>query len=305
MKTYLVLFSLLVVFPALTYGQANKLYYPACSSFSSDAPFDCYRNYEEMTQFLQDAATQYPDHARLSSLGQSYEGRELWLLTVTDFTAGSPESKPALWVDGGVDSDEVISTEAALGLIHKLLRDESQDIQDLLKTTTFYIAPNVIPDMSEVHHSTPIRPRDSTMKPWDDDGDGQVDEDPPEDLDGDNHALQMRVVDPDGAWVKSEEDDRYMRRRKLSDTGPFYSLYSEGIDNDGDGSYNEDWPGGIDPNRNYPGNWSASQNGSGPYPGSETEVRAMLDFILRSPQYCCFPTLSFIRRGHPTPTFRT
>ena len=283
MKKYLVLFSLLALFPVLTYGQANKLFYPACQAFSSDAPFDCYRNYEEMTQFLQDAASQHPDHARLSSLGQSYEGRELWLLTVTDFTSGPPESKPALWVDGGVDSDEVISTEAALGLIHRLLRDEGQDIQDLLNTTTFYIAPNVIPDMSEVHHATPIRPRDSTMKPWDDDGDGQMDEDPPEDLDGDNQALQMRVVDPDGGWVKSEEDDRYMRRRKMGDTGPFYALYSEGIDNDGDGAYNEDWPGGIDPNRNYPGNWSANQNGSGPYPGSEVEVRAMLDFIYDHP----------------------
>jgi len=137
--------------------------------------------------------------------------------------------------------------------------------------------------MSERHHKTPMRPRDSTMRPWDDDQDGQFDEDGPDDLDGDGQALQMRAEDPAGGWVTDEADPRLMRRRKPEDEGPFYSVYSEGLDDDNDGDYNEDWPGGVDPNRNYPGNWSLQQGGSGPYPGSEVELRAMLDFIYSHP----------------------
>ena len=262
---------------------SEKLFFDACERFSEDMTFDCYRDFAELEVFLQDVAEQYPERTSLSSLGKSYQGRDLWMLTVTNFETGPPESKPALWVDGGIDSDEVVSTEAALGLIHRLVTSDETHIKELLDRITFYIMPNVIPDMSELHHRSPIRPHDSTMKPWDEDNDGLFDEDPPEDLDGDNEALRMRVKDPVGRWVIDEKDDRLMRRRKLGDTGPFYSLYGEGIDNDGDGKYGEDWPGGIDPNRNYPGNWSASQNGAGPYPGSEVELRVSLDFIQDHP----------------------
>ena len=262
---------------------SEKLYFPKCSSFSKKMKFDCYRTYDEVVDFLKDANATYPKLTKLSSIGKSYEGRELWLLTITDFNYGNELEKPGIWIDGGVDSDEVISTETAIGLIHRLLTSGSKDISQLLKDNVFYILPNMIPDVSELHHMTPLRPRDSTMKPWDDDGDGKFDEDGPEDLDGDNMALQMRVEDESGNWVKDEKDSRLLRSRKPDDKGPFYKRYSEGIDNDGDGKFNEDWIGGIDPNRNYPGNWSYKQRGSGPYPGSEVELRSVLDFIYDHP----------------------
>ena len=283
-----VLFILLLCAPSVLNAQDypladEKLFFGACAPFSDNLVFDCYRDYAEVEQFLKDVSAAYPDLTELTSLGKSYQGRDLWLLTITNFKTGEPDTKPALWVDGGIDSDEVVSTEAALGLIHRLVTSADEDVMSLLDRTTFYIMPNIIPDMSELHHRSPIRPHDSTMKPWDEDNDGLFDEDPPEDLDGDNEALQMRVVDPVGQWVLNEEDDRLMRRRKLGDEGPFYSLYGEGIDNDGDGKYGEDWPGGIDPNRNYPGNWSANQNGAGPYPGSEVELQVSLAFIASHP----------------------
>lgn len=261
----------------------DKLFFGPCSSFSASMKFDCYRDYEEVAQFLTDVHAQYPNHTRLESIGKSYQGRDLWVLTVTNFSTGAPEDKPAIWVDGGIDSDEVVSTEVALGLIHRLLTNDDPIIKQLMKTRTFYIMPNMIPDGSEYQHHTPLRPRDSTLKPWDDDNDGKTDEDPPEDLDGDNMALSMRVEDPAGDWVKDEKDERLLRARKPDDTGPFYKRYSEGIDNDGDEKYNEDWPGGIDPNRNYPGNWSIKQRGSGPFPGSESELRTVLDFVHAHP----------------------
>ncbi len=270
---------------APTLGQAGpeKLFFPACAPFSEDVVFDCYRDYQEMTAFVQAAVLAYPGLAHLESLGRSFQGRELWLVTVTDGSTGSADSKPALWVDGGIDSDEVVATETALGLIHRLLTSDDARIRELLRSRAFYIAPNVMPDASELHHRSPIRPRDTTLRPWDDDGDGLADEDPPEDLDGDGQALQMRREDPLGDQVKDEADPRLMRARMAGDTGPFYTVYLEGTDNDDDGLYQEDRLGGIDPNRNYPGNWFIGQGGSGPFPGSEPGLRAMLEFVEAHP----------------------
>lgn len=264
-------------------ASSPKLYYGRCPAFEAGMTFDCYHGYDEVEGFLREAARRYPGLARLDSYGKSYAGRDLWVLTVTDFSTGDPATKPALWVDGGIDADEVVATEAALGLVHRLLTSNDPQVQALRRTRTFYIAPVVIPDVSELHHTTPQRPRDTTLRPWDDDADGLLDEDGPQDLDGDKQALQMRREDPSGGWVRDSRDARLMRPRRPGDTGPFYRLYPEGLDDDEDGEYGEDPVGGIDPNRNYPGNWSADQAGSGPFPGSESELRALLDFALAHP----------------------
>lgn len=262
----------------------EKLFFPACASYAESYVFDCYHDYAETEAFLRAAVEANPERATLGTLGTSHQGRELWYVTITDRSTGAPEEKPALWVDGGIDSDEVVSTEAALGLVHRLLTSDEPQVLELLRTRTFYIAPNVMPDASELHHRTPIRPRDTTLRPWDDDGDGLLDEDPPEDLDGDGQALQMRREHPLGALVADEDDPRLMRERRAGDEGPFYEVWLEGVDNDGDGRYQEDRWGGVDPNRNYPGNWSAAQGGAGPFAGSEAGIRALYDFALAHPE---------------------
>lgn len=260
-----------------------KLYFDPCPPFAPEMTFDCYHDFAEVEQFLRDAAAAYPELASLESIGKSYQGRDLWLLTITDRSGGDPSDKPAVWVDGGVDADEVVSIEAALGVVHRLLTSTDPEVADLLKRRTFYVAPAIIPDTSELHMRTPERPRDSTLRPWDDDGDGALDEDGVEDLDGDGQALTMRRENPNGDWTPSEEDQRVLRRRRPGDAGPFYERWTEGIDNDGDGEYQEDRPGGVDPNRNYPGNWSIGQRGNGPFAGSETEIRALMEFAAAHP----------------------
>jgi hypothetical protein len=73
-----------------------------------------------------------------------------------------------------------------------------------------------------------------------------------------------------------------MVRRNTGDVaGPFYDVFSEGIDDDGDGRFNEDGVGGIDMNRNFPRNWGLEfeQRGAGPFPLSEPETRATIEFL--------------------------
>ena len=63
--------------------------------------------------------------------------------------------------------------------------------------------------------------------------------------------------------------------------GDYFQVLTEGIDDDRDGLYNEDGLGGIDMNRNFPRNWGLEfeQAGAGPFPLSEPETRATIEFL--------------------------
>lgn len=64
-----------------------------------------------------------------------------------------------------------------------------------------------------------------------------------------------------------------------------WRVFSDGIDNDNDGRFNEDGVGGLDINRNWPSQWQQEniQGGAGPYPLSEPETRAVAEFLLSHP----------------------
>jgi len=59
-----------------------------------------------------------------------------------------------------------------------------------------------------------------------------------------------------------------------------YTLYWEGIDNDGDGFINEDGPGGVDLNRNFQHEYPYYGNAAGPHMVSEPESRGLMDFVI-------------------------
>ena len=70
--------------------------------------------------------------------------------------------------------------------------------------------------------------------------------------------------------------------------GEWRMLGSEGIDNDGDGRINEDTPGYLDMNRNYPFKWQPEyvQGGSGQFPLCARPTRAVADFVSSHPNIC-------------------
>ncbi len=55
---------------------------------------DRYYDDAGLTVALQTLATQFPELARLRSIGRSFEGREIWLLEVTNRATGPAEQKP-------------------------------------------------------------------------------------------------------------------------------------------------------------------------------------------------------------------
>ena len=259
--------------------------------------FAHYHKYDEIVEFLQKWEKDYPHLVSLYSVGKSFEGRDIWQITITNKSTGPDTDKPAMFIEGNRHSGEVTAAESALYFAWYVLTRYGQEpeITALVDTKALYVRVKNNPDGSELYLNTAQSNR-STVRPHDDDGDGLLDEDPPEDLDGDGLVLQMRqkVGDGKGDAVIDPNDPTGRLMKRVGAGKGNYRLSSEGIDNDGDGRMNEDGIGGIDLHRNYPENWRPepgldltgrgwTQGGAGEYPLSETETRAVVLFLLQHP----------------------
>jgi hypothetical protein len=118
----------------------------------------------------------------------------------------------------------------------------------------------------------------------DDDEDGKINEDGPDDIDGDGFITSFRYKDPKGNYIMDDEDPRLMIRLRGDQESDKekYSVIREDKDNDGDGKRGEDSEGGIDLNRNYPEGWWTDKGfagGTGDYPTSAPEIHAIAEFF--------------------------
>lgn len=248
-----------------------------------------YHDYTEATQLLQRLAAAHPRTARLRSLGPSFKGRQMWLLTITRFDKGDDAGKPAFWIDGAIHANEIQATQVTLYTAWYLLEMYGRNpfVTRLVDQRAFYLVPMMSPDSRDAHMHEPNStnsPR-SGQRPVDDDRDGLIDEDGPDDLDGDGHITQMRVRDPNGRWKAHEEYAHLMIRARDDEPGEYRLLGSEGLDNDGDGKVNEDGDGYYDPNRDWAWNWQPGyvQRGAHRYPFSLQENRVVADFVMEHP----------------------
>ncbi len=249
--------------------------------------FDRFYRYAELSAVLQDFVREYPQLAAIESIGKSHEGRDLWVLTITNIATGPAADKPAFWVDGNIHATEVAASAANLHFIHTLLHGYGSDneVTRALDTRAFYVCPRINPDGAEwALADRPKWVRSSTRPyPFDED---DIEGLSVEDIDGDGRILQMRIPDTNGLWKDHPEAPGLMVRREPTETGGrYYRVMPEGSV--------EGWDGytlrikknrqGLDLNRNFPASWRQEfeQLGAGPYPTSEPEVRAVVDFITR------------------------
>ena len=249
--------------------------------------FNTYYRFDDLTNFLEDWMARYSELFQLSTIGSSFEGREIWLATITNQATGPADEKPAYWVDANIHATELAPSSAALYLINKLLGEyeEDENIRYLLDTRAFYIVPRLNPDGAEwaladepkyIRSSTRPYPREDKL-----DGLHQ------EDIDGDGRILQMRLKDPHGPWKGHPEEPRLLTRREPDDlpAKDYYRLFTEGVIHNYDGVTIDVAPNleGLDLNRNFPVNWLPNEKGAGPFPTSEPEIRAAVQFITDHP----------------------
>ncbi len=241
---------------------------------------------EDISRRLVDA---YPELVTLESIGQSYEGREMWVLTVTNHQNKPHREKPGFWIDGNIHANEIQGSEIALYTAWYLVENygENDFITQLMDEKVFYIAPSINPDGREHYMKEPntvSSPRSGTV-PLDDDGDGKKDEDRLDDLNNDGDVTQMRRRNPYGRYIVCPEDPRRLVPAPPDEFGDFDLLGYEGIDRDGDGRVNEDRIGSYDPNRDWAWNWQPDhiQRGAFHYPFALPENRAVRDFVMDHP----------------------
>ncbi|HEX9794021.1 MAG TPA: M14 family metallopeptidase [Planctomycetota bacterium] len=250
-----------------------------------------YYDYDEILGLVDQLHAAWPGYVQVETIGESWEGRPMKVMTLTNHATGPHDAKPAMWVDGNVHGNEVQGAEAALYLAWWLLehQEDNPRARALLDTRTFYILPSQNPDGRDhwFHAANTASSSRSGVKPYDSDRDGQVDEDGYDDLDGDGEITQMRKRVPlgEGTHRQDPDDPRVLVPVRGEQLGDWLMLGSEGLDNDGDGRINEDGPGGYDMNRNWPTDWQPNhiQGGAGDYPFSYPETRAIGDFLLAHP----------------------
>jgi hypothetical protein len=275
-----------------------RVEYPAVRpKVPGEMDFAHYHTYGEVVEFLRAWEKRYPEIVSVYSVGKSFEGRDIWQMTITNKSTGPDTDKPAMFIEGNRHSGEVTAAESALYFAWKILADYGKDpeITRLVDTCALYVKVKNNPDGSELYLNTAQINR-STVRPHDDDGDGLLDEDASEDLDGDGRLLQMRrkVGEGKGDFIVDPADPTGRIMKRAGKGKGDYEVFQEGVDNDGDGKCNEDGIGGIDLHRNYVENWRPepgqdltgrgwTQHGAGAYPLSEPETRAVFQFLLQHP----------------------
>ncbi len=253
--------------------------------------YDHYFDYEEVTEMCRALTREYPHLTALSSIGKTYEGRDIWALTLTDPDTGAPESKAGFHMNGNLHAVELTSSMTVLHTVELLLSGFGRipAITRFLRDYTVYAIPRINADGAELCLKTPDTVRGSVEKFYGEE-EGLV----PEDMDGDGEILQMRILDPAGNWKISKCDPRVMEKRGPFDQeGPFYRVVPEGrVRGDDLVSLKTAQPQmALDPNREFPFEWSEKTSYgqkpvSGPEPLHDSEVRALHDFILAHPNIC-------------------
>ncbi|MCO5176232.1 MAG: M14 family metallopeptidase [Thermomicrobiales bacterium] len=251
---------------------------------------DRYYTWDLLTELLNEWVSAYPNLATCSSIGRSGEGRDIWVVTLTNQATGPDLEKPAYYIDANIHAAEVMTSSVALATIHYLLTRYDSDpvVRRLLDDTALYVIPRIAVDGSDQFLTSSAAER-SVARPFphglpDSTWDGLQ----PQDIDGDGLIGSMRIKDPSGPWKISARDDRIMRPRKPSEYGgEYYFVLPEG--------FIRNWKGGainlapsqsaLDFNRNFPADWQPhwQQPGSGPHPLSEPETQAVADFLQSHP----------------------
>ncbi len=243
---------------------------------AGDAAVGGYPNYDAFRLKMESIAQS--EFATLESLGQTLGKRDVYLLRIG---TGEVDEKPAVLVVGGVGATQLAGSVVVTDLAARLTKDAAEipEVKELLEQLTFYFIPRVSPDACEAFFRRPFEGRDTNERPSDDDGDGNCDEDGPDDLDGDGWITWMRIADPSGEYIPNPDDSRLLFKADPGKNHPLrYRLLAEGKDNDGDTKVNEDPPGGTAFNRNFTFAYAFFAEGAGPHQVSEVETRAVADF---------------------------
>ncbi len=239
-----------------------------------------YKSPEQVLSWIKQVEGKHPGVITSSNIANSPGERPLSLIRIGRKTKTNEPSWPSIFVAANLEGDRPLSTEGAIFLAEIILSDPAN-----YDSLNWFILPLGNPDAAAKYFKSPQLEDSRNDFPTNDDRDDQTDEDGVNDLNGDGWITKMRVKQPDGEWIISDSDPRIMKKAdpKKGEQG-VYKLYSEGTDDDGDGLYNEDGPGGTNVGINFPQLFQHFTADGGLFPGSTPESYAIMKFVFEHPE---------------------
>jgi len=108
-----------------------------------------YHTYSQMTTLLQTLTATYPSIMSMSSIGKTSEGRDLWMVKISD-NVSQQEAEPEVLFMGAHHGNEKPGYEVCLYFIQYLVEhyqnESTPEVREIINTTQIYILPMVNPD---------------------------------------------------------------------------------------------------------------------------------------------------------------
>ncbi|MBP2477282.1 murein tripeptide amidase MpaA [Crossiella equi] len=105
-----------------------------------------YHTYAELTSALRATQRDHPDIASLRSIGKTHEGRELWMVKISD-NVRADEDEPEVLFNCGQHAQEHLTVEMCLRVVHRLTTDPAA--RPLVDSREIWVIPSVNPDGAE------------------------------------------------------------------------------------------------------------------------------------------------------------
>jgi hypothetical protein len=239
-----------------------------------------YHNQDQITAIMKDLQVKNSGIIKIHNLGISPGKRQVLLYEIGTEVNNENKLNPAVLVVANMEGNTPLGTEAAVHLVESIIGEKGH-----YESLTWFILPSGNPDASARFFTKPLYKETRNDLAVNDDLDDQTDEDGYNDLDGNGLITMMRVKAPDGEWTPVISDSRLMKKADpAKGEKGIYKLYTEGIDDDKDGKYNEDVPGGTNAGLNFPHLFKFFVPENGLFPGSAPETYGLMRFVFNHPE---------------------
>lgn len=111
-----------------------------------------YHKYNDMTKLLKEASAKFPDQVQLYTIGQSVEGRELWVAMVSGDVHQKELLKPHVKLVANMHGNEAVGRELILQLLVYLVNSyrRNRQVKYLMDNTYIHLMPSMNPDGFEI-----------------------------------------------------------------------------------------------------------------------------------------------------------
>jgi hypothetical protein len=223
--------------------------------------------------------------AQVETIARSAAGSQIRVVTLPPPKDAAAE-RPLLLVVAGADAGHAVGVDVALGIAETLAATPPPWLSSMDVAIVPCLNPDGFAKRSPAVHGGRL------PLAVDADRDGRLDEDGGDDLDGDGMVLAMRVRNPapaTGLAATHCDDPEWPGLMRAADRAkgdvPSWAVLVEGLDDDGDGRFNEDGRGGaagggLDLDRQWPASWPEFEDGAGRRPLQTAETRGLAEWCL-------------------------